>query len=117
MDVGEKIKRARKTKGYSLNDLAVLMDVNKATISKWENGLIKDIGRGNLQKLATILGIEPTEFFTEVHNNPDNVADMLVKITSDRQLMTVILEYESLSPQKQAQVREYVHLLATAKQS
>lgn len=38
IEVGEIIKNFREQKGYSQNDLAILMKINRATISKIENG-------------------------------------------------------------------------------
>lgn len=38
LEVGLIIKNFREQKGYSQNDLAILMEISRATISKIENG-------------------------------------------------------------------------------
>ena len=38
LKLGDKIKLVREEKGYSQEQLAVLMDINRTTISKIENG-------------------------------------------------------------------------------
>lgn len=38
LKIGESIKNFREQKGYSQNDLAILINVSRSTISKIENG-------------------------------------------------------------------------------
>lgn len=56
MSLASRIKDSRKTKGYTQNDLAKIMDVKPATISAWE------VGRNEpsiemLKKLSKVLGV------------------------------------------------------------
>lgn len=62
MTVGEKIKMYREKKGYTLEELGNRVGVGKSTIRKWENGIIKNMRRDKIQKLAEVLGCSPLEF-------------------------------------------------------
>lgn len=61
-----RIKEARVSRGYSLNDLAEKLDVSKQLISKYETGLIK-IPVENLVKVSELLNF-PIEFFYKPKN-------------------------------------------------
>lgn len=54
MKLGQKIRRARKAKGYSQARLAELMHICRATLSRIENDR-KDVTEDFLQQLHTIL--------------------------------------------------------------
>ena len=51
------IKSARKDAGLTQNDLAVALGVNRATISKYESGVI-DLPPSQAKKIAKILGVK-----------------------------------------------------------
>lgn len=54
MNYGEKIKKARIQKGYSQQKLADEVEVNKSTISRWENGKFEPT-LSEVQKLSEVL--------------------------------------------------------------
>ncbi len=60
--IGYKVKESRETKGYSQDDLADLMNVNRSTISKIESGRFA-YNIDMLAKLSWILNCE-FEFLT-----------------------------------------------------
>lgn len=55
--LGDKIKMARKNKGLSQEQLAEKLDVNRVTISNYENGK-NNPTHTNLLKLSAILGVQ-----------------------------------------------------------
>jgi len=59
MTIGEKIKNLRESKGYTLEELGEKIGVGKSTVRKWENGLIKNMRRDKIAKLAEVLGCSP----------------------------------------------------------
>lgn len=52
---GEVMKERRAILGYSLGMLANHLGVEKSTVSRWENGTIKNINEEHLQHLAQLL--------------------------------------------------------------
>lgn len=112
MDVGTIIKQARIEKGYTQEELAEKVGVKKSAVAKWENGRVSEIKRSNLKNLSDVLGIRPTQLLGEIEHDPISVANEMADIFLDTELRGMIAEYQRLSVKKQAQVREYVHLLS-----
>ena len=56
-NIGEKIKRLRTEKGMTLEELGNKVGVGKSTVRKWENGIIANMKRDKIQKLADALDI------------------------------------------------------------
>ena len=74
--LNENIKRARKAKGLSQEELAVKLNVVRQTVSKWENGTaMPDFKK--LNALAEYFGVTMDELlgFSNDKNNNDNIND------------------------------------------
>lgn len=56
---GQDLRRARHTKGLSIEKLAHLIGVHRCTVSNWERGAFK-ISRENREKLESVLGKNAT---------------------------------------------------------
>lgn len=112
MDIGALIKEKRIVKGMTQEELGELVGVQKSAVAKWENGRVSEIKRSTLKKLADALGISPLQLLGDVESDPVGTAAELADIYLDVELRKMISEYNKLDSQKQAQVREYVHLLA-----
>ena len=63
MNIGQEIKRLRLEKGMTLEQLGDKCGVGKSTVRKWENGIIKDMKRDKISKLAEALNVSPSYFF------------------------------------------------------
>jgi repressor LexA len=59
MTIGEKIKQARLAKGYTQEELGNLVGVKKAAINKYESGIVQNLKRSMIAKLADALSIDP----------------------------------------------------------
>ena len=59
MTIGEKIKQARLAKGYIQEELGAIVGVKKAAINKYESGIVQNLKRSMIAKLADALGIDP----------------------------------------------------------
>lgn len=57
--IGKIIKDARLKKGYTQEELAAKVGVQKSAIAKWENGRVSEIKRSNLKALAVALELNP----------------------------------------------------------
>lgn len=61
-DVGKLLRKKRKEKKLTLDDIAKFVGVGKSTVSKWERGFIKNMKRDKVNSLSTILDIDPLVF-------------------------------------------------------
>lgn len=59
MTVGERIKDLREQQGLTLEELGNKVGVGKSTVRKWENGMIENMRRDKIAKLAYALGVTP----------------------------------------------------------
>lgn len=59
MEMGQKIKQMREEKGLTLEELGNRVGVGKSTVRKWENGMIANMRRDKIAKLAKALGCTP----------------------------------------------------------
>lgn len=59
MTTGERIKILREQKGMTLEELGEKVGVGKSTVRKWENGMIANMRRDKIAKLASALNVDP----------------------------------------------------------
>lgn len=60
MTTGERIKAEREKRGYSQVDLADAVGTYRQQIFKYETGVIKDIPKATIEKIADVLGVTPS---------------------------------------------------------
>lgn len=59
MDMAEKIKTLRLQNDMTLEELGNKVGVAKSTVRKWETGMISNMRRDKIAKIATALGVTP----------------------------------------------------------
>lgn len=59
MEMGQLIHELRIKKELTLEELGNLVGVGKSTVRKWENGMIENMKRDKIAKLADALGVSP----------------------------------------------------------
>ncbi len=59
METNEKIKMLRLGRGLTLEQVADYVGVSKGTVQKWESGLIQNMKRDKIARLAEVLGTTP----------------------------------------------------------
>lgn len=109
MDIGQKIKSARVSKGMTQQELGDIVGVQKSAIAKYENGRVVNIKRSTLQKIASALNIRPSELIFD--GTPETTANFHVQILTDFELMEALKDYYKLSPEKQKTVRDLISFL------
>ena len=60
-EIGKMIYRRRKELGLTLEEVGNAVGVGKSTVRRWENGMIKNMGRDKIAALAKVLQISPVE--------------------------------------------------------
>ena len=71
MEIKDIIKQKRIECGYTMNDLADLLDVNISTISRWESGELSTMKHTKIAALANALHISPAALFEKNNVHPD----------------------------------------------
>lgn len=120
MTIGQRIKSRRNELGWSQRELSDRMGYsNHSTITKIEAGKV-DIPQSRIVQFAEVLGLSIADLMgwtEDIEAKPvemaNKMADFLITMEGDDgELMTMLIEYKTLSDTKKAQVREYVKLLA-----
>ena len=61
-EIGKKMFLRRKELGLTLEEVGDAVGVGKSTVRRWENGMIKNMGRDKIAALAKVLKMSPVEF-------------------------------------------------------
>jgi len=73
IDLGQKIKKLRKSKNISQAQLEDYSNITKRTISKIENGFIEEVG---IKKVETILDLLGYEFNIRLKDRPKTLEEL-----------------------------------------
>lgn len=60
-NMGDRIKRLRQERGLTLQEVGDAVGVGKSTVRKWETGMIANMKRDKIAKLADVLRVSPEE--------------------------------------------------------
>lgn len=101
MDMGQKIKELREKKGMTLEELGNKVGVGKSTVRKWETGMIANMRRDKISKLAKALNVEPSYLMGWDDNLTTDNADIIPDILSDGVLIEHIKKLTALSKEHQ----------------
>ena len=60
-EIAKKLYERRKELGLTLEEVGNAVGVGRSTVRKWENGMIKNMGRDKIAKLAQVLQMNPVD--------------------------------------------------------
>ena len=114
MEIGSKIKAARLSKGLTQEELGEILGVQKSAIAKYENGRVVNIKRSTLKKISEVLGIPPFELvYDENHirmqQKNDTLADIVVRMRSDDEFLSIVETLNQLQPEQLASVKQLLN--------
>lgn len=84
MSIGDKLKSLRKQHRMTLEDVAGYIHVGRATILKYENGIITNIPSDKIEQLARLFNVSPS--FLMGWSSEDSENDMLEALHQDPRL-------------------------------
>lgn len=99
MNIGDVIKNRRKELGMTQQDFAKLLDVNVATISRWESGDIKNMRRDKVAKISETLDI------------PISLLMGWDQSSSDRLFERLMLYYRMLTAENKEELVRYAEFM------
>jgi len=76
--IAEKIRELRKSARMNQSQFARYLDVNQATVSRWENGT-QDPGYSHLLRLANLAGVSVSEFSGQTGHLTEDASDIEVR--------------------------------------
>ena len=117
MDIGEKIRSARISKGMTQEELGKLLGVQKSAVAKYESGRVINIKRSTLKKISDILEIRPSELISteEMQKKNDALTDIVVRLRTDDKFSTAVDKLSQLDEVQLASVMQVVDTFLSMK--
>lgn len=115
MTMGEQIKQLRLERNMTLEELGNKVGVGKSTVRKWENGMIANMRRDKIAKLASALDVSPAYLMGWEQSNEVEVPVNIIKKVPSKQ-EELISVYDQLSSRNQDKVLTYSKSLLTKQQ-
>ena len=107
MEMNGRIKERRIAMGYTQEELATMLGLQKSAIAKYENGRVVNIKRSTLHKLAKALDLRGSDLIEdEGENSPDELQltegertllNLFRQVPEDRQQMVLQMIQAALS--------------------
>lgn len=113
MRIGEIIKSRRLELGLTLEEVGHKVGVGKSTVRKWETGMIENMRRDKISKLAEVLDIPPSLLVGVKDKDKKEARQIMIdelKCLSDTQ-RELIAFAESVPEDKAARVLEVMKLI------
>ncbi|MBC5711950.1 helix-turn-helix transcriptional regulator [Hungatella sp. L12] len=96
-DTGEIIKKLRIENGMTLEELGDKIGVGKSTVRKWENGIIANMKRDKIAKIASIFNVSPSYLMGwEEQEDIETMATSLDLLYNDKSFQLVANKYSLL---------------------
>ena len=116
MNIGDKIRIARISKGMTQEELGKALGVQKSAIAKYENGRVVNIKRSTLKKLSDILAIAPSELIFEAYieeeqKKNDIQSDIILKMRTDETFASVVENLYKLDQDKLEIINQMLNTL------
>ena len=112
IDIGEKLKILRKSKGLSLKSAAKLIDVTYQQLQKYESG-VNRVPVDKMMTLCSVYNIAPDEFIRIFSNSKSKESNEVFSLAS-KETLTLVRAFNSLSPSLKRSVINFVEGLATS---
>lgn len=111
MDMGQKIKSMRESRGMTLEELGDKVGVGKSTVRKWETGAIANMRRDKIAKIADALGCSASYLMGWDDNLEKANTDIIADIYSDSDLLESIEKLSKLSSEHKRTIYDNISYL------
>ena len=108
MTLGEKIKSARKAKGFTQRQLADMVNAKHNSVSDWESNKSKP-DMDTVELLCGALDLSPT--YLVGSKSDDEYADIIGKIMNEPGMLDMIDDYRNLSENDKKAIRQIISSL------
>ena len=113
MNMAERIRERRKEMGFTQEELALALGLQKAAVAKYESGRVENIKQAILLKMAELLDCTPTYLmgWSNVPGEADSLQpDISFQMLNDEQRLMVEL-FSSMNQDNRERVMEYCRRL------
>ena len=109
-EMPRKISQLRKEQNKTLEDIAKVVGVGKSTVRKWETGMIANMRRDKIAKLAEALQTTPAylmgwEDDARSYKKNDAITDIILRLRSDADFLALVEKLNSLPADKLSAIR------------
>ena len=112
-DMANRIQDLRKSKNMTLEEVASIVGVGKSTVRKWETGMIANMKRDKIAKLAKALGTTPAYLmgWEEIEQKNDLIAEVVLKMRTDATFMSAVEKLYKLDQDKLQSIDQMLNTL------
>ena len=114
-DMSNKIKKLRKEKGLTLEQVGQMVGVGKSTVRKWETGIIANMKRDKIAALANALETSPAYLMgwleEDEEQKNDTIADVILKMRTDNEFMSAVETLYKLDKDKLHSINQMLNTL------
>lgn len=117
------LKELRKSKGFTLIELAKKVGVSAGTISRWESGEIANMRRDKIALLANALEVKPTELLNLPDTSPvgyyadPEVARYAEELRTNPNMRILFSAAKNISKEDMEKAVEYITFLKSKERS
>ena len=109
-EMSRKISQLRKEQNKTLEDIAKVVGVGKSTVRKWETGMIANMRRDKIAKLAEALNTTPAYLMGWEDDAPSNkkndaITDIILRLRADADFLALVEKLNSLPEDKLSAIR------------
>lgn len=101
MDIKSKLKNRRLELGLTIEDVARIVGVSGATVSRWETGDIENMRRDRIALLAKALKVSPS-YIMGWEENTDN--------TDDEDILVISRAAKKMSPERKKEMMDLLKI-------
>ena len=112
-ELSKKIKELRLQKGLTLQDIGDKVGVGKRTVLKWDNGIIENMRRDKIAKLADALGVSPAYLMGWENSDTSSAPPVQNTLSPDQE--ELLSYYDQLNSEGKAEALKQVSNLAKIK--
>lgn len=105
--IGKIIKDARLSMGYTQEELASKVGVQKSAIAKWENGRVSEIKRSNLKALAEALELDPNTLLSPSDSDISQSSSSAPELELTEQEARLLVTFRRLNKSQQERLIAY----------
>lgn len=118
-NIGNKIKELRQQNNMTLEELGNKIGVGKSTVRKWETGMIQNMKRDKIAKIATVFDVSPSYLlgwdeeevadWEEKEKDNEVITDIIVRMRKDGDFLSVVQSLYSLNGEQLKGVKQMLN--------
>ena len=109
MNVGKRIKERRIHLGLSAEDVAEKLNINRATVYRYESSYIEKLPVTIIEPLARVLKTTPAYLMgwtdTETQKKNDIISDIILRLRTDENFLAVVTDLYNISEEQLVAVK------------